>query len=73
MEAFEHNDVAWNLLQPLTDQDLRELGVQSLGLRKMLLRAIVELDGAETPTLVPGVEPIRTRSVTPTDGIVRTP
>ena len=43
-EAFEPNDVALDLLQALTDQDLRELGVQSLGHRKKLLKAIAELD-----------------------------
>ena len=52
-EAFERNDVAPDLLQALTDQDLRELGVQSLGHRKMLLKAIAELNGAETPSAFP--------------------
>ena len=52
-EAFESNDVALDLLQALTDQDVRELGVQSLGHRKKLLKAISELNGAETPTRVP--------------------
>ena len=64
-EAFEHNDVALDLLTTLTDQDLRELGVESMGHRKMLLRAIAELKGAETPTRVPQVEAVRATPVTP--------
>ena len=52
-DAFEHNDVAPDLLPTLTDQDLRELGVQSLGHRKMLLKAIAELDPAELRALAP--------------------
>ena len=64
-EAFEHNDVGLDLLQALTDQDLRELGVQSLGHRKRLLKAIAELNGAETPTPVPPAEAIRATPVTP--------
>ena len=52
-DAFEHNDVAPDLLPTLTDQDLRELGVQSLGHRKMLLKAIGELDRAELRALAP--------------------
>jgi len=44
-EAFEHNDVAPSLLPTLTDQDLRELGVHSLGHRKMLLKAIASSIG----------------------------
>ena len=70
-EAFEHNDVALDLLQTLTDQDLRELGVDSMGHRKMLLRAIAELKGAETPTLVPPVEALRATPVAPTPRRIR--
>ncbi len=55
-DAFEHNDVAPDLLPTLTDQDLRELGVQSLGHRKTLLKAIVELDRAELRALAPTPE-----------------
>ena len=42
-EAFERNDIELDLLEGLTDQDLRELGVQTLGHRKRLLRAIAHL------------------------------
>src|SRR4029453_6797438 len=55
-DAFEHNDVAPDLLTTLTDQDLRELGVQSLGHRKMLLKAIGELDRGESRALAPTPE-----------------
>ena len=65
-EAFESNDVARDLLQALTDQDLRELGVQSLGHRKKLLKAIADLNVAETPTRVPAAEAIRATPVMPT-------
>ena len=64
-EAFEHNDVAPDLLPTLTDQDLRELGVQSLGHRKMLLKAIGELIGPRRERSPP--HPKRSRApVTPT-------
>ena len=66
LEAFESNDVALDLLQALTDQDLRELGVQSLGHRKRLLKAIAELNSAEAPTRVPPAEAIRATPATPT-------
>ncbi len=65
-EAFESNDVALDLLQALTDQDLRELGVQSLGHRKKLLKAIADLNVAETPTRAPAPEANRATPVTPT-------
>ncbi len=37
---FERNDIDLSLLSKLTDQDLRDLGVYSLGHRKKLLEAI---------------------------------
>ena len=55
-----------DLLQALTDQDLRELGVQSLGHRKKLLKAIADLNVDETLTRVPAAEAIRATPVTPT-------
>jgi class 3 adenylate cyclase len=42
-QAFRDNDIDANLLPTLTDRDLRELGVVSLGHRKQLLAAIAEL------------------------------
>jgi predicted ATPase/class 3 adenylate cyclase len=41
--TFRENDIDADLLPSLTDKDLRELGVNSLGHRKQLLAAIAEL------------------------------
>ena len=41
------NDINFSILSDLTDQDLKEIGVSSLGHRRHLLRAIAELDGVE--------------------------
>ena len=48
-EAFESNHIGWDPLQTLTNQDLVELGVQSLGHRKKLLEAITKLNASATP------------------------
>jgi class 3 adenylate cyclase len=39
-QAFAENDIDWNLLAELSDADLKELGIASLGHRKRLLAAI---------------------------------
>jgi len=44
---FVENDITFSILSDLTDQDLKELGVASLGHRRELLRAIAELHGVE--------------------------
>ena len=44
---FAENDINFAILSDLTDQDLKELGVASLGHRRQLLRAIAELDGVQ--------------------------
>lgn len=41
-QAFAANDIDWALLVELSDADLKELGVASLGHRKRLLAAIAE-------------------------------
>ena len=46
-QRFAENDISFTLLPDLTDQDLKELGVSSLGHRRQLLRAIAELNRAE--------------------------
>ncbi|MGE0155133.1 MAG: BREX system ATP-binding domain-containing protein [Reyranellaceae bacterium] len=46
--AFAANDIDAQTLRELTGEDLRELGVASLGHRKLLLRAIAEL-GQDKP------------------------
>ena len=47
-QRFAENDISFSILPDLTDQDLKELGVTSLGHRRQLLRAITELKGDET-------------------------
>jgi class 3 adenylate cyclase/predicted ATPase len=56
-EAFRHNDVDEEVLRKLTADDLRELGVASIGHRRRLLEAIAMLSGglatpAETPAII---------------------
>ena len=46
-KRFAENDINFAILPDLTDQDLKELGVASLGHRRQLLRAITELKGSE--------------------------
>src|SRR6476646_2205814 len=46
-QRFAENDISFEILSDLTDQDLKELGVSSLGHRRQLLRAIGELNGVE--------------------------
>jgi hypothetical protein len=46
-QRFAENDVSFSILPDLTDQDLKELGVASLGHRRQLLRAITDLKGDE--------------------------
>jgi class 3 adenylate cyclase/pimeloyl-ACP methyl ester carboxylesterase len=48
-EAFASNDVDAEVLRTLTADDLRELGVASLGHRKKLLAAIADLDAPAAP------------------------
>jgi class 3 adenylate cyclase/tetratricopeptide (TPR) repeat protein len=47
--AFAENDIDFDVLPELTDADLRELGISSLGHRKRLLTAIGELATALPP------------------------
>jgi hypothetical protein len=42
-QRFAENDIDFRVLPDLTDQDLKDLGVASLGHRRLLLRAITEL------------------------------
>src|SRR5262245_43897463 len=49
-QRFAENDITFAILPDLTDQDLKELGVASLGHRRQLLRAIVELGNAPAST-----------------------
>src|ERR1700722_14387982 len=49
-QRFAENDITFAILPDLTDQDLKELGVASLGHRRQLLRAIVELGNTPATT-----------------------
>jgi class 3 adenylate cyclase/predicted ATPase len=49
-QRFAENDITFAILPDLTDQDLKELGMASLGHRRQLLRAIVELGNAPAPS-----------------------
>ena len=41
-DAFEENAIEWELLEELTDDDLRTIGVAALGHRKRMLIVISE-------------------------------
>ena len=56
---FERNDIDLSLLSKLTDQDLKDLGVQSLGHRKKLLEAIAELKAGDAPESASGAPEIQ--------------
>jgi class 3 adenylate cyclase len=56
-EAFASNDIGLDVLPELTDADLKELGVASLGDRKRLLKAIASLPAAKAPTVMPTATP----------------
>src|SRR5215831_18823287 len=57
-QRFAENDITFAILPDLTDQDLKELGLASLGHRRQLLRAIVDLKGSETVASKPASEKI---------------
>src|SRR6516164_2676678 len=46
-QRFAENDISFGILPHLTDQDLKELGVASLGHRRQLLSAIADLSGVQ--------------------------
>jgi class 3 adenylate cyclase len=52
-QAFRDNDIDARLLTTLAADDLRELGVASLGHRKLLLVAIAKLAGPTDPQPIP--------------------
>jgi class 3 adenylate cyclase len=49
-QRFAENDINFSILSDLTDEDLKELGISSLGHRRQLLRAIAELNGVDKGT-----------------------
>jgi class 3 adenylate cyclase len=52
-QRFAENDINFGILPHLTDQDLKELGVASLGHRRQLLVAIAGLNSVETGATKP--------------------
>jgi len=52
-QRFAENDINFAILPHLTDQDLKELGVASLGHRRQLLLAIAETSGVQKGTAPP--------------------
>jgi class 3 adenylate cyclase/predicted ATPase len=52
-EAFAENDVSEALLPKLTAEDLKDLGVTSIGHRRMMLDAIAALSAAPTVAVAP--------------------
>src|SRR5215831_11436021 len=56
-ERFADNDIDFSILGDLTDQDLKDLGVASLGHRRKILRAIAELDRPEATAAPPAAVP----------------
>src|SRR3954466_9193935 len=61
---FAENDIDAAILPQLTDQDLKEIGVASLGHRRQLLRAIAALDKPVAAAAGPPAEPAERRHVT---------
>src|SRR5262244_1391305 len=62
-QRFAENDIDFEILSDLTDQDLEKIGVTSVGHRRKLLRAIVNLKGVEQIT--PAVAVAATPPATP--------
>src|SRR6516225_11541952 len=65
-QRFAENDIDFEILSDLTDQDLEKIGVTSLGHRRKLLRAITTLKGVEQTTsaaAVAAVPPATPRAV----------
>ena len=58
-EAFASNDVDAEVLRTLTADELKELGVASLGHRKKLLAAIAGLGAGDAPSSHPSSGPAR--------------
>ncbi|HYQ05365.1 MAG TPA: adenylate/guanylate cyclase domain-containing protein, partial [Xanthobacteraceae bacterium] len=63
-QRFAENDIDFDILKDLTDQDLEKIGVASLGHRRKFLRAIANLKGAEqiTPSVAPATPPVTRRA-----------
>jgi class 3 adenylate cyclase len=64
-KRFADNDIDFSILRELTDQDLEKIGVASLGHRRKILRAIIELGGSEAATAVSPVPPLKPAQMLP--------
>jgi len=51
--CFTENDIDFSILRDLTEQDLEKIGIQSLGHRRKLLRAIADLTDEKSASVVP--------------------
>ena len=56
-QRFAENDITFAILPHLTDQDLKELGVTSLGHRRQLLLAIAEIRSVQKEPAPPSAAP----------------
>ena len=52
-QHFAENDINFAILPHLTDQDLKELGVKSLGHRRQLLLGMAEISSVQKDTAPP--------------------
>ena len=52
-EVFSSNAIDLDVVRELTEADRKDLGVEAMGDRKRLLRAIASLSAAKAPTVVP--------------------
>jgi class 3 adenylate cyclase len=59
-EAFTNNDIDLDVLPELTDADLKDLGITSLGDRKRLLKAIASMGAPTPPATSSGTSPSST-------------
>src|SRR6516162_9758796 len=65
-QRFAENHITFVIMRDLSDQDLKELGVASLGHRRQILRAITDRQEVEkdTPKRAPPVAPPLTQQDT---------
>lgn len=63
--SFEENDITTEDLTDLTDGDLKELGVASMGHRKKILRMALQQNASEPPIEVENPEPTQTETQNP--------
>jgi class 3 adenylate cyclase len=57
-QQFVENKITPSILPDLSDADLKELGVSALGHRRLLLRAITEINGLEKGALKPAASAV---------------